>query len=800
MKPSSACTTSAPGPASGPAATPRSVPPRSGIPFGRLRLGTGTILDRLIVCFRCLHALSGLHGSVRDAADGRPLPGVHVEVDGVAGSVTDSLGRYAAPGLAAGEHAVRFTADAYAPSTVTVFLADSADLELDVVLAARPVVLPEVEVSTAPVPPLGPTGPLAADDPEPGHVRFAPDWQASELPGRADAQSAMLSVPGVAARGEDGPALSVRGGSGADNLILLDGLPIYGSTHFAGARSAVTPEALGTLDLHTGVSSARFGGRLAGVAELETAEAPGALHLSSVAGPTEARATLRAPLGMGTTAGVLLSGRHSLRSPLSDESESPHHNEYDDLVGVVRYPLAGGTLRLVGFATTNRLAFDVSRDANREPASSTDSSGTTPSVTRNALAWRSGTGGANWSRQERQGGELRVSAWWAGTRTDADWVDSTVTERLRSRLDELGLAARRSAPVGEGTATVGLDLLRPWTVYRTTSGDTTADGLSLDRAPVFGSVFAEWERSGPWRLGVRGGVRATTDFGRRLMLDPRLTLTYRPWPGTRVGLGAGRTWQAVQSLYNEESIVASLVSLDLPVAAGSRDPVARADQLEAGIDQRVSDHLSVSATGYLRRWTGAVLPPLTTGALFVTDSFIVGDGRAAGLGLAAMYSRGRLGLRASAGLSRTVREAAGRRYHIGAEQPWSLAGDVAFRPDRRTVLQAGLVAGAGQPTSVVAAGFDWQPFQPLRDAGELAGTPVNLAGSVNPLRLPDFLRIDLGVRRRWPLHGLGSVGTAARLDNLLGRRNALGVVGGARALRFLPAAGRSLTFEVDWSF
>ena len=102
--------------------------------------------------------------------------------------------------------------------------------------------------------------------------------------------------------------------------------------------------------------------------------------------------------------------------------------------------------------------------------------------------------------------------------------------------------------------------------------------------------------------------------------------------------------------------------------------------------------------------------------------------------------------------------------------------------------------------SGVPGGFDWQPFEPLREGGGLTGTPTNFAGAINALRLPDYLRVDLGVRRRWPVPGLGALNTAVRIDNILGRRNALGAVQDARSLRLLPAAGRSVTFEVGWAF
>jgi hypothetical protein len=104
----------------------------------------------------------------------------------------------------------------------------------------------------------------------------------------------------------------------------------------------------------------------------------------------------------------------------------------------------------------------------------------------------------------------------------------------------------------------------------------------------------------------------------------------------------------------------------------------------------------------------------------------------------------------------------------------------------------------------VAPGFEWRPSQPLLESGELAGTPQNLPGAINAAQLPDYARLDLGLRRTWHFPGVGqstALTTAVSVLNVLGRRNVLGFV--ARpdgSLGLIPGVRRGVTFEVGWSF
>ena len=60
-------------------------------------------------------------------------------------------------------------------------------------------------------------------------------------------------------------SFQVRGGTSTQNLILLDGAPVYNVGHLAGIFSAFNDEALGSATLYKGLIPAQFGGAASAV-------------------------------------------------------------------------------------------------------------------------------------------------------------------------------------------------------------------------------------------------------------------------------------------------------------------------------------------------------------------------------------------------------------------------------------------------------------------------------------------------------------------------------------------------------
>jgi TonB-dependent Receptor Plug Domain/CarboxypepD_reg-like domain len=90
--------------------------------------------------------------------------------------------------------------------------------------------------------------------------------------GEADVFRALQMLPGVQSGGEASTGLYVRGGGADQNLILLDGVPVYNATHLFGFFSVFNADAIKNVELIKGGFPARFGGRLSSVIDISLKE------------------------------------------------------------------------------------------------------------------------------------------------------------------------------------------------------------------------------------------------------------------------------------------------------------------------------------------------------------------------------------------------------------------------------------------------------------------------------------------------------------------------------------------------
>lgn len=98
-----------------------------------------------------------------------------------------------------------------------------------------------------------------------GHIKNTPT-----ILGEADVMKTIQLMPGVQSGVEGSAGLYIRGGSPDQNLVLLDGVPVYNVDHVLGFFSVFTPEAVKKVTLFKGSFPARFGGRLSSVVDVRT--------------------------------------------------------------------------------------------------------------------------------------------------------------------------------------------------------------------------------------------------------------------------------------------------------------------------------------------------------------------------------------------------------------------------------------------------------------------------------------------------------------------------------------------------
>lgn len=88
--------------------------------------------------------------------------------------------------------------------------------------------------------------------------------------GEADLLKTIQLMPGVQAGMEGFAGMYVRGGGPDQNLVLLDGIPIYNADHLLGVFSIFTPEAVKNTTLFKSSFPARYGGRLSSIVDVRT--------------------------------------------------------------------------------------------------------------------------------------------------------------------------------------------------------------------------------------------------------------------------------------------------------------------------------------------------------------------------------------------------------------------------------------------------------------------------------------------------------------------------------------------------
>jgi TonB dependent receptor/TonB-dependent Receptor Plug Domain/CarboxypepD_reg-like domain len=141
-----------------------------------------------------------------------------------------------------------------------------------------------------------------------------PIEQIKKLPallGEVDILKALQLLPGVKSGGEGQNGLYVRGGSPDQNLIMLDGVPLYNVSHVGGFVSIFNGDAIRNVTLTKGGFPARFGGRLSSVIEIDMKEGNmNQFHGEGGIGTLASRFTLEGPI-LKNKASFMVSGRRT---------------------------------------------------------------------------------------------------------------------------------------------------------------------------------------------------------------------------------------------------------------------------------------------------------------------------------------------------------------------------------------------------------------------------------------------------------------------------------------------------------
>ena len=249
-----------------------------------------------------------LYGMISDAVSGERLIGATIQLtDENVGTYSNEYGFYTLA-ESGGRHRLRATYVGYLPFEADLVLRRDTQISLQLVPNNE---LPQIIVT-------------AMED-DLSEARYFESGtrigrtEASQLSGplgEDDPLQLARLLPGVTSGADGIGGMLIRGSEAGHNLILLDGVPVFGLNHAGGLFSIFSNQAIRRIDLYKDALPARFGGRIGGVLDVHTRD--GNLYENELTVGTSllsAQVAAEGPIRTGESS-FLLTGRYFWASSL----------------------------------------------------------------------------------------------------------------------------------------------------------------------------------------------------------------------------------------------------------------------------------------------------------------------------------------------------------------------------------------------------------------------------------------------------------------------------------------------------
>ena len=699
----------------------------------------------------------------------------------VLGSNTDRLGSFRIFGVAPGPYTVRVQGLGYSEVSEEIVVGPTETVELDLRLQRSALQIEgisvEAERSRARAR-FEQVGGATIRDLDLDAVRTVPGLA------EPDPVRALEVLPGVVSTSDFSAAFHVRGGSQDQNLILLDGMPIFSPFHLGGVFSVFNADMIDRVELHSGGFPAEHGGRVSSVLQVESDVGDGDFSVDGAVSLLATRAAVGGRLGSSVASALGLASvryRMSARRSYLDllVKQVPYH--LTDLQTFVEGWTRGGD-RITLTAYTGRDVFDLTNLDDEDFPLRID------------LDWGNDAVGVRWAHPRRGGGSLDVRANFSRFLTGLtfpDFADTRLSSRIKQWQFKADLDVRPSARL---SIQMGTSAERQsYKNLFSTGGTEFASGVGTGW--LLGTyVQTRWSVPSAWlvELGLRADGYSPDPGDWVQKIAPRLAVK-RFFRGGDVAVKAavGRYTQFLHSLRDEELPI----GLDFWVLAGERAPPTTSDQLQVGIEGYHGIDWFWSLEGYVRSFDGVVTFNAAENPNDDLDDILTGEGLSYGVDLMVRRETGSVTgwlavsyLKADRTFPDPLSPLPGQPEvsyapifdrRIDADlvlrypAPWGWEGGV--RWNLGTGIPYSSVVGSYRyydPRYVGGRGLEWSgapgPDADPDDDGEYG----IVLGDRNSSRYPTYHRLDLSFRRTSE-KSWGSLTPYINLVNVYNRKNVL---------------------------
>ena len=188
--------------------------------------------------------------------------------------------------------------------------------------------------------------------------------------GEADIIKALILQPGVTSTGEGAGGFNVRGGNADQNLVLVDGAPLFNTSHLLGFYTAVSPDAVQDISLYKGGMPAQYGGRLSSLLNMKV-KSGNATHMQYTGGlgPMSGRFFLNGPLiknKLTFIGGVRVAYPDLILNQLRDKFGDSRAFFYDGIIKAEYTLNSNNKIAITGYRSYDKFRFDSSTSYNWE--------------------------------------------------------------------------------------------------------------------------------------------------------------------------------------------------------------------------------------------------------------------------------------------------------------------------------------------------------------------------------------------------------------------------------------------------
>ncbi len=654
-----------------------------------------------------------IQGYVSDETDAEVLIGATVRV-GDDGVITDEHGHYSLL-LNRGTYPLVFGYIGYADTTLLVSAVK------DTVLHVR--LRRNLELAAATVLADGSRLPIQESL---GQITANTNLLAS-LPavlGEGDVLKAVQYLPGVQGTVTGTADILVRGGGYDENLFLMDGVPMYNTSHLLGLFSAFAPESVRQVSLYKSGFPARYGGRVSSVVDVRTkdgdaAHTRGFLRLGilndavSVNGPILKDKLLYS---------VGIRGIHTTWiAPILKAVRCPLSYGFYDVNAKLSWRGPHDRVSLSAYAGADDFYYSgpeqVSQDKGKSYIGRQDF----------GLKWKNNLLALRWNHLSSTGLRTETQLSWSQYDCQSrflshrEYVDSTEIYQSRFASHVMDFHANflagyrlRQSLVLESGCEAGFQMLLPMTAasFNHQLSEPVQAAWNSGRPVFSAALFAD----GTWNTAdwsLRSGLRVvflTVPDRMYKSLEPRISVHYKGTSALHWSIDYARTTQHLHCL--RASSLSLPTDMWVPVTNGIKPVVA--DQVSSGISFDFPWDLQLTIEAYYKYRRNIL--SYRNGVSFIGSTnnwermVIMEDGRSCGLEFMIRYASGPVTGWLSYVLAKAERYAPDsgwypdrfdRRHSISANLNWVIREGI--RLDAAWMFQSGPMVSLGNQVSVVAS-------------------------------------------------------------------------------------------------